>query len=176
LIRAKDAKQTYLRCGIVKQIWLCYMQNWIVKEMNASREGQVRKAKSSNLKSGDLKSVDLKSVDLKSVDLKSGGLGNPESGNPESSNPNSGNPVQEIRARKCKEVLMPAVAEATSATATKSHPRGCDLPTCPVCADSMVAAEASAYVSDNLISYLWTCDTCGYGFVTKHTLRRLSRN
>jgi hypothetical protein len=171
LIGAQDAKQTYLRCGIVKQIWLCYIQNWIVKEMNASREGQVRKAKSSNPKSGDLKSVDLKSVDVKSGDLKSGG-----SGNPESSNPNSGSPVQEIRARKCKEVLMPAVAEATSATATKSDPRGCDLPTCPVCADSMVAAEASAYVSDNLISYLWTCDTCGYGFVTKHTLRRFSRN
>jgi len=23
----------------------------------------------------------------------------------------------------------------------------------------MVAAEASAYLSDNIISYLWTCDT-----------------
>jgi C4-type Zn-finger protein len=48
------------------------------------------------------------------------------------------------------------------------------LPNCPVCADSIVAAAASAYVAaDNVISYLWTCDTCGYGFVTKnqHTLR-----
>jgi len=34
----------------------------------------------------------------------------------------------------------------------------------------MVAAEASAFVSDNLVSYLWTCETCGYGFVTKHSL------
>ena len=81
-----------------------------------------------------------------------------------------------MRARKCKEVLMSAVAEVTSATTLKSDPRGCDLPTCPVCADSMVAAEASAYVSDNVISYLWTCDTCGYGFVTKHALRRFACN
>jgi ribosomal protein S27AE len=58
-------------------------------------------------------------------------------------------------------------------------PRESALPTCPVCTDSVVAAEASAYVAaDNLISYLWTCDTCGYGFVTKHknTLRRLACN
>jgi hypothetical protein len=38
----------------------------------------------------------------------------------------------------------------------------------------MVAAEASAYLSDNIISYLWTCDTCGYGFVTKHLLKRFA--
>ena len=36
----------------------------------------------------------------------------------------------------------------------------------------MVAAEASAFVAENLVSYLWTCDTCGYGFVTKHSLKR----
>jgi rubrerythrin len=36
----------------------------------------------------------------------------------------------------------------------------------------MVAAEASAFVADNVISYLWTCDTCGYGFVTKHALKQ----
>ena len=40
----------------------------------------------------------------------------------------------------------------------------------------MVAAEASAYLSENVISYLWTCDTCGYGFVTKHALRRPACN
>jgi hypothetical protein len=71
---------------------------------------------------------------------------------------------------------MSAVAEVQSTTAICADPRGCDLPTCPVCADSMVAAEASAYVSDNIVSYLWTCDTCGYGFVTKHKLKRLVRN
>jgi hypothetical protein len=66
---------------------------------------------------------------------------------------------------------MPAIAEVLPAAAHSPDPRGCELPTCPVCADSMVAAEASAYLSDNIISYLWTCDTCGYGFVTKHALR-----
>jgi C4-type Zn-finger protein len=69
---------------------------------------------------------------------------------------------------------MSAVAEVLS---TVTHnPRGSDLPTCPVCADSMVAAEASAYLAENTVSYLWTCDTCGYGFVTKHSLKRLARN
>jgi C4-type Zn-finger protein len=67
---------------------------------------------------------------------------------------------------------MPAVAEVLSTLPSRSGPRGSDLPTCPVCADSMIAAEASAFVADNVISYLWTCDTCGYGFVTKHALRQ----
>jgi len=68
------------------------------------------------------------------------------------------------------------VAELMSTVALRSDPRCSDLPTCPVCADSMVAAEASAYVSEHVISYLWTCDTCGYGFVTKHSVQRLTRN
>jgi len=66
-------------------------------------------------------------------------------------------------------------ADFKSTMSRHSDPRGCQLPTCPVCADSMVAAEASAFVADNIISYLWTCDTCGYGFVTKHALRRYAR-
>src|SRR3978361_1286001 len=53
-----------------------------------------------------------------------------------------------------KEVTMPAIAEVLS-VASRPDPRGCDLPTCPVCADSMVAAEASAYLQDHVISYLW---------------------
>ncbi len=67
---------------------------------------------------------------------------------------------------------MPAVAEVMSTVASNPNPRGCHLPTCPVCADSMVAAEGSAYLSENIISYLWTCDTCGYGFVTKHSVSK----
>jgi len=70
-----------------------------------------------------------------------------------------------------QEVTMSALADLMSTTSPRPDPRGCDLPTCPVCADSMIAAEASAYLADNSISYLWTCDTCGYGFVTKHSLR-----
>jgi hypothetical protein len=75
-----------------------------------------------------------------------------------------------------REVTMSAVAEVLSTAATHPDPRGSDLPTCPVCADSMVAAEASAYLHDNFISYLWTCDNCGYGFVTRHSLRRFACN
>jgi hypothetical protein len=75
-----------------------------------------------------------------------------------------------------KEVTMAAIAEVLSTVASRPDPRGCDLPTCPVCADSMVAAEASAYLHDNVISYLWTCDTCGYGFVTKHAIKRFACN
>jgi hypothetical protein len=75
-----------------------------------------------------------------------------------------------------KEVTMPAIAEVLSTVTRHSDPRGCDLPTCPVCADSMVAAEASAYLPENVISYLWTCDNCGYGFVTRHALQRLACN
>jgi C4-type Zn-finger protein len=71
---------------------------------------------------------------------------------------------------------MAAVAEVLSTAAPNPDPRVCELPTCPVCANSMVAAEASAYLADHLISYLWTCDTCGYGFVTKHSVRRLVCN
>ena len=71
---------------------------------------------------------------------------------------------------------MTAVADILSTVSQTPDPRGSDLPLCPVCADSMVAAEASAYLADNVVSYLWTCDTCGYGFVTKHSLKRLSCN
>ncbi|OKO78777.1 hypothetical protein AC629_30080 [Bradyrhizobium sp. NAS80.1] len=71
---------------------------------------------------------------------------------------------------------MSAIAEVLSTVAHRPEPRCSELPTCPVCADSMVAAEASAYVSDHMISYLWTCDTCGYGFVTKHAVKRIVCN
>ncbi|MBI5264967.1 MAG: hypothetical protein HY852_24495 [Bradyrhizobium sp.] len=71
---------------------------------------------------------------------------------------------------------MPAVAEILSAAALRPDPRGKELPTCPVCADSMVAAEASAYISDSVISYLWSCDTCGYGYVTRHSIKRMGSN
>jgi hypothetical protein len=71
---------------------------------------------------------------------------------------------------------MSAVAAVSSTIASHPDPRGSDLPNCAVCADSMVAAEASAYLNDSFISYLWTCDTCGYGFVTKHAIKRFVCN
>lgn len=74
------------------------------------------------------------------------------------------------------------MAAAADISATKrphqnapgATPRGADLPTCPVCADSMIAAESSAFLADNVVSYLWTCDTCGYGFVTNHRMKKIS--
>ena len=78
-----------------------------------------------------------------------------------------------------QEVTMPAIAEIPSTRVPRLSPRGnnrraSDRAACPVCADSMVAAEASAFVSENQVSYLWTCDTCGYGFVTSHSLQRFA--
>jgi hypothetical protein len=70
---------------------------------------------------------------------------------------------------------MPALAEAQS-TAPRApfiSSRASERPICRICADSMVAAEASAFVSDDVVSYLWTCDTCGYGFVTKHAVKTM---
>ena len=71
---------------------------------------------------------------------------------------------------------MPAVAEVLSTVASKPDPRGCDLPTCPVCADPWWPRKLPPICHDNVISYLWTCDTCGYGFVTKHSVKRFACN
>ncbi|MBN9603410.1 MAG: hypothetical protein J0G33_10825 [Afipia felis] len=65
---------------------------------------------------------------------------------------------------------MTATAEIRPTLAPFSFQRGAERMICAICADTMVAAEASAF-SDNVVSYLWTCDTCGHGFVTKHTLK-----
>lgn len=71
---------------------------------------------------------------------------------------------------------MPALAEIQStipAHAPLMSPRKSGRLICTICADSMIAAEASA-LSDGEISYLWTCDTCGYGFVTKHAVGKVA--
>ncbi|HWW48963.1 MAG TPA: hypothetical protein VNZ94_14085 [Xanthobacteraceae bacterium] len=72
---------------------------------------------------------------------------------------------------------MTAFAAIQTDHTSAAAPRGSDLPTCPVCADTMVAAEASAFdSSDNLVSYLWVCETCGYGFVTRHSFKAVQAN
>jgi hypothetical protein len=52
-----------------------------------------------------------------------------------------------------------------------SGPRGRlrmhNVPRCAICSDTMVAPEASVFKSADQISYLWSCDTCGLGFVTE---------
>jgi C4-type Zn-finger protein len=45
------------------------------------------------------------------------------------------------------------------------------MPVCPVCADTLIAAEASSLLPDNSIEYVWCCENCGYGFVSKHEMR-----
>lgn len=73
---------------------------------------------------------------------------------------------------------MAAAAEIRTTTTSHQNAPGAtpraELPTCPVCADSMIAAESSAFLADNVVSYLWTCDTCGYGFVTNHTVKKMT--
>ncbi len=70
---------------------------------------------------------------------------------------------------------MPAIAESLSRP-IHNGPRERELPTCPVCADSMIAAEASAFLSENVVGYLWAWETCGYGFVTEHPIRAIACN
>ena len=64
---------------------------------------------------------------------------------------------------------MPSMtASDLSSRSLSDVPRGRSLPTCSICAEGMVAPEASAITADGSINYLWTCETCGYGFVTKY--------
>jgi hypothetical protein len=67
---------------------------------------------------------------------------------------------------------MSAIAEVLSSDTPRPAPRASDMPTCPICADSLVAAEGSAFSADGELSYLWSCETCGYGFVTRHAIKK----
>ena len=65
---------------------------------------------------------------------------------------------------------MPALSPSTMPSLDDKvlpAPRERNLPTCPICLDTMIAAEASAF-DETGVSYLWNCETCGCGFVTKH--------
>ena len=67
---------------------------------------------------------------------------------------------------------MSAIAELLSSDTPRPAPRASDMPDCPICADSLVAAEGSAFSADGELSYLWSCETCGYGFVTRHAIKK----
>jgi hypothetical protein len=71
--------------------------------------------------------------------------------------------------RRC---TMSAVAEVLSSDTPRPAPRASDMPDCPICADSLVAAEGSAFSAEGELSYLWSCETCGYGFVTRHAINK----
>jgi len=66
---------------------------------------------------------------------------------------------------------MPALAEVQSILPLPASKFVSNRPVCKICSDTMVAAEASAFLLDDSVSYLWSCDTCGYGFVTKHAIK-----
>jgi hypothetical protein len=70
---------------------------------------------------------------------------------------------------------MPALAEILATAPRNRAPRIADLPTCPVCVDTMIAAEASVLnAGEEFVSYLWACETCGCGFVTRHMISPLA--
>jgi hypothetical protein len=46
------------------------------------------------------------------------------------------------------------------------------MPRCSICCDLMVAPEVSALQPGGKIIYLWSCDTCGQGFVTQDSVLR----
>ena len=70
---------------------------------------------------------------------------------------------------------MPAIAAIQPPRMRQRFHRVSAKPTCAVCAASMVAAEASVLGPDHVVSYLWSCDICGYGFVTDHNMQRASQ-
>ena len=49
----------------------------------------------------------------------------------------------------------------------RQWPRTRNMPRCPLCSDSMVAPEAASVLQSGEVSYLWSCDSCGQGFVTQ---------
>lgn len=71
---------------------------------------------------------------------------------------------------------MPAPAAIQSSTVRQRPHSSTAMPTCTVCASSMVAAEASALNTNNVVSYLWSCDVCGYGFVTDYSVGQAPKN
>lgn len=67
---------------------------------------------------------------------------------------------------------MPVTAAALSSDISRPAPRTSNMPDCPICADSLIAAESSAFSANGEeVSYLWSCETCGCVFVTKHTIK-----
>jgi transcription elongation factor Elf1 len=39
-------------------------------------------------------------------------------------------------------------------------------PSCPRCGDSLLAAEASEFLSGGRVRHFWSCDSCGQAFHT----------
>ena len=62
--------------------------------------------------------------------------------------------------------------QAETEPSGRRWPRMRNMPRCSICTDFMVAREASVLKTDGEVSYLWSCDRCGQGFVTEARLPR----
>jgi len=62
-------------------------------------------------------------------------------------------------------IMLAHQAEIESRAA--QWPRARARPRCSLCSELMVAPEASVFHSDGDVRYLWSCDSCGQGFVTR---------
>ena len=72
---------------------------------------------------------------------------------------------------------MAAVAEVMSTVASQPDPRGCDIPDLPgVCGLNGGGGSVCLSQRSRQLSYLWTCETCGYGFVTRHAMKKFACN
>ena len=69
---------------------------------------------------------------------------------------------------------MPALAELQPNLPLHTS-RATSRPICKICSDTMISAEAST-MSESEVSYLWSCDNCGYGFVTQHAIKPFGCN
>jgi hypothetical protein len=59
------------------------------------------------------------------------------------------------------------VRHAETEPSGRRWPRMRNMPRCSICTDFLVAPEASVLKTDGEVSYLWSCDRCGQGFVTE---------
>jgi hypothetical protein len=56
--------------------------------------------------------------------------------------------------------------QAATEPSGQGWPRRRNMPRCSICTDFLVAPEASVFKTDGEVSYLWSCERCGQGFVT----------
>jgi hypothetical protein len=70
------------------------------------------------------------------------------------------------------ECSMAPLQPSETAEVSILWPRARNRPRCSICSDLMVAPEASALQSGGKVMYLWSCDTCGQGFVTQASIFR----
>src|SRR5258706_9487726 len=74
-----------------------------------------------------------------------------------------------------RNTFWPIAANTGSASSGRRWPRMRNMPRCSICTDFMVAPEASVLKTDGEVSYLWSCDMRGLGFVPEVRLPAFER-